>query len=131
MTETEKLNKDLPPTYPNGWIPVLESRLIHLNQILNINAFGYELVAIRGQSGRVSILDAFCPHLGANIGVGGKVVEECGEQCIRCPFHGWTFRASDGLCVKIPQLTSKSSILYCICISCSKAYCLIVIFVFN
>ncbi|CAG2165365.1 unnamed protein product, partial [Oppiella nova] len=105
VTQTEKLNKDLPPTYPNGWIPVLESRLIHFNQILNINAFGYELVAIRGQSGRVSILDAFCPHLGANIGVGGKVVKECGEECIRCPFHGWTFRASDGLCVKIPQLT--------------------------
>jgi nitrite reductase/ring-hydroxylating ferredoxin subunit len=107
---------DLPPFYPNGWIPILESRHIKVNQIKPIIAFGYELVAFRGISGEVHVLDAFCPHLGANLGVGGKVVEDC----IKCPFHGWTFRGRDGFCTKVPQCmfllnrttNFESSILY-------------------
>ncbi len=49
-------------------------------------------------------MDAFCPHLGTNLGVGGKVVDVCGQDCIRCPFHGWTFRGKDGICNKVPRL---------------------------
>jgi cholesterol 7-desaturase len=43
------------------------------------------------------VLSAYCPHLGANLGVGGKV---CGES-IECPFHGWRF-GNDGRCTKVP-----------------------------
>ena len=28
-----------------------------------------------------------CPHLGANLGVGGKVI----GNTVECPFHKWTF----------------------------------------
>lgn len=53
----------------------------------------------RGESGAAYIADAYCPHLGAHLGVGGKVKKEC----IECPFHGWTFEGSDdGKLVNIP-----------------------------
>ncbi|XP_054159641.1 cholesterol 7-desaturase nvd-like [Oppia nitens] len=102
-----KVQSDLPPTYPNGWIPVIESRNIGLNQLKNLKAFGQQLVAFRSQTGRVYVYDAYCPHLGANIGVGGQITKECGHECIRCPFHGWAFKADDGLCIKIPGMQSN------------------------
>ena len=43
------------------------------------------------------MLDAYCPHLGANIGHGGKVEGDT----IRCPFHGWRF-GGDGTCIEVP-----------------------------
>ena len=56
-----------------------------------------DLVLYRGESGAARVLDAYCPHLGANIGRGGKVEGDT----IRCPFHGWRFGA-DGACVEVP-----------------------------
>ncbi len=45
----------------------------------------------------VSVVDAYCPHLGAHLGYGGRVD---GERLV-CPFHGWQF-AGDGRCTAIP-----------------------------
>jgi phenylpropionate dioxygenase-like ring-hydroxylating dioxygenase large terminal subunit len=59
--------------------------------------FGEELVMFRTRSGIVRVLDAYCVHLGAHIGEGGRVI---GEN-IRCPFHGWTYDGG-GKCVEIP-----------------------------
>jgi len=42
-------------------------------------------------------MDAYCPHLGANLGVGGRVVGDC----VECPFHGWQFN-TEGQCTSIP-----------------------------
>jgi 3-ketosteroid 9alpha-monooxygenase subunit A len=43
------------------------------------------------------VFDAFCPHLGAHLGYGGKVEGDT----IRCPFHGWRYDSA-GKCVEIP-----------------------------
>jgi hypothetical protein len=40
---------------------------------------------------------AYCPHLGADIAVGGTVTDDC----ITCPFHGWRFDGA-GPNVEIP-----------------------------
>ena len=72
-----------------------------------IIAFGYELVVFRGVSGAVYVLDAFCPHLGANLGIGGEVINDCGQECIKCPFHGWTFKGRDGMLHKVPDMDCK------------------------
>lgn len=56
------------------------------------------MAVFRGQDGEDYVVDAYCPHLGANLAVGGRVV----GNCIECPFHGWQFRGNDGKCVKIP-----------------------------
>ena len=101
-------DQKLPPFYPNGWIPVLESRAIRPNQVKSVLCFGQELAVIRGSEGHVYVIDAFCPHLGANLSVGGTVHQDnCKQDCIRCPFHGWSFRMSDGLNSNIPYEECK------------------------
>ena len=52
----------------------------------------------RTLAGVVHVLDAYCPHLGANMAVGGAVRGDC----IECPFHGWRFKGEDGKCTVVP-----------------------------
>ena len=59
---------------------------------------GLNLAAFRDENGEAHVLDAYCPHLGANISIGGRVIGDC----LECPFHGWQFRGSDGKVTKIP-----------------------------
>jgi hypothetical protein len=40
---------------------------------LYVRALGLHLALYRGHDGLVRALDAFCPHLGANMAVGGSV----------------------------------------------------------
>ena len=83
--------------YPWGWFVVAFSKDIAIGEVQKMHYFGQELVAFRGDDGVVSILDAYCPHLGAHLGVGGTV-----EGCaIRCPFHAWRFDGN-GQCVDVP-----------------------------
>ena len=43
------------------------------------------------------MFDAYCPHLGAHLGRGGKVI----GTDLQCPFHAWQFNG-DGKCVRVP-----------------------------
>ncbi len=90
-----------PATYATGWFVVATVDELPPRKVLPLRYFGQRLVAFRGDGGAVSVLDAHCPHLGADLGVGGKVVEDS----IRCPFHAWRFGA-DGACVDIPYCAS-------------------------
>lgn len=90
------------PPYPNGWFRVIESNKLKTAQAISVDCLGQNFVVFRSESGEAHILDAYCPHLGANLGVGGVVKGDC----IECPFHHWTFRGKDGECNNIPY--SKS-----------------------
>ena len=59
--------------------------------------FGGHQVVYRTLEGALTVLDAHCPHLGAHLGYGGKVREEC----IVCPYHGWGY-GPDGVNKFIP-----------------------------
>lgn len=89
---------EIPPVYPNGWFLVLNSAELPVKQVEYVNILGEHLAVFRGEDGVVYILDAYCPHLGANIAVGGQVT----GSCLQCPFHGWRFQGSTGACVQIP-----------------------------
>eukprot|EP01126_Amoeba_proteus_P054362 TRINITY_DN6685_c0_g2_i7.p1 TRINITY_DN6685_c0_g2~~TRINITY_DN6685_c0_g2_i7.p1 ORF type:complete len:186 (+),score=24.38 TRINITY_DN6685_c0_g2_i7:294-851(+) len=91
-----KVAGDIPPPYPNGWYFVMLSHEIAKGEVKTVRMLGQDVVVYRGQSGRVTVIDAFCPHLGAHLG-GGTVVDDN----IRCSFHAWEFNCT-GTCVKIP-----------------------------
>jgi len=59
---------------------------------------GQELAVFRDDRGTVHILDAYCPHLGANMAIGGRVK----GSCLECPFHAWRFDGETGKCTDIP-----------------------------
>jgi phenylpropionate dioxygenase-like ring-hydroxylating dioxygenase large terminal subunit len=86
---------------PNGWFAVCWSKDLEVGEVKRLHCFDRELVLYRTREGRPALLDAYCPHLGANIAVGGRVIGET----IRCPFHGWRFDGS-GACVEIPHCGS-------------------------
>ncbi|XP_066569444.1 cholesterol 7-desaturase nvd [Amia ocellicauda] len=89
---------DLPPVYPNGWYRVVDSHLLDRGDVKSVTVLGEQVAVFRAQDGTAHVVDAYCPHLGANLAVGGRVV----GGCIECPFHGWQFRGEDGKCVRIP-----------------------------
>lgn len=95
MAKRELEHDPLP--MPNGWFAVAFSRDVRVGDVVPLEYFNEEMVLFRARSGQARVLDAFCPHLGAHLGHGGRVV----GNTIRCPFHAWQFDG-DGRCAKIP-----------------------------
>lgn len=89
--------KDYPPTFPNGWYKLCDSDDLPAKGVKRLECLGQHLVLFRTESGEAKVLDAYCPHMGADLGVGSKVVGDC----IECPFHKWTFNG-EGKCTHIP-----------------------------
>ena len=82
---------------PTGWFQVAWSDEVAAGQVHRMRYFSRDLVAWRAQSGRLTVMDAYCEHLGAHLGHGGHVEGET----IQCPFHGWQWDA-EGRNVCIP-----------------------------
>ena len=87
------------PASPNGWFSVSAGADLEPGDVQARTYLGKDLVLFRGDDGVARVFDAYCPHLGAHLGVGGRV---CGDG-IACPFHGWRF-AGDGQLLEVPGL---------------------------
>jgi nitrite reductase/ring-hydroxylating ferredoxin subunit len=83
--------------YPTSWWQVLWSDELAPGAVAPLRYLGTDLVAFRTSDGQVSVFDAYCPHMGAHLGHGGRV--DSGE--LVCPFHGWRWRP-DGTNAAIP-----------------------------
>jgi 3-ketosteroid 9alpha-monooxygenase subunit A len=70
---------------PTGWFQVAWSTEIAVGDVHRMTYFGQEMVAWRARSGQLTVMDAYCEHLGAHLGFGGHVEGEV----IECAFHGW------------------------------------------
>jgi nitrite reductase/ring-hydroxylating ferredoxin subunit len=125
-------SKSYPASYPNGWYKLCESSDLAVGAVLELQVCGKVFCVFRGESGNVTIFDAYCIHLGANLAVGGKVVGDClvsltdnstrtGMRislihvllclcmpvCLyKCAFHKWRFQA-DGKVAHIPYTDAK------------------------
>ena len=96
--------KRFPFPIPNGWFVMEESRNLAVGEMRSLHAFGKDLVLYRSETGEARLVDAYCPHLGAHLGMGGKV----DGDGIRCPFHGWRFDGETGRCTDVPYLEGKN-----------------------
>jgi 3-ketosteroid 9alpha-monooxygenase subunit A len=70
---------------PTGWFQVAWSDEISVGDVHTMKYFDREMIAWRAQSGALTVMNAYCEHLGAHLGYGGKVVGDL----LQCPFHGW------------------------------------------
>jgi phthalate 4,5-dioxygenase oxygenase subunit len=64
---------------------------------VRVRLLGEDLIAFRDSSGKVGLVDAYCPHRRAPMFFGRN--EECG---LRCVYHGWKFDVT-GKCVDMPS----------------------------
>jgi len=79
-----------------GWYAAARSHDVAIGAARSVNLCGQRLVLFRGTDGRVRALDAYCPHMGTDLGIGR--VE---GNWIRCFFHHWAFDET-GTCRDIP-----------------------------
>ncbi|MBC7491495.1 MAG: aromatic ring-hydroxylating dioxygenase subunit alpha [Novosphingobium sp.] len=92
-------------TYPRGWFMVGTAADATTTPAA-VRYFGQDMVLYRGASGRVFLIEAYCPHMGTHLAknktsyviTDGSHVE--GDN-IRCPYHAWRF-GPDGRCNEIP-----------------------------
>lgn len=100
----ERRFKTYPSPVMNSWYHFCDSDQLKKGQVMEYRALGRVYVLWRDDFGKPVCMDAFCIHQGANLGVGGKVV----NNCIECPFHKWKF-ASDGTIQEVPYLKDPTS----------------------
>jgi len=90
--------------FPRGWFMAAESAEV-TDKPLAVRYFGQEMALYRGKSGKVVLLDAYCPHMGTHLAKNTtSYVIHDGQvegDSIRCPYHAWRF-GPDGKCNQIP-----------------------------
>ena len=87
------------------WLPAMLSKELPApdGPPVRLKLLNETLVAYRDTSGRVGILDAYCPHRGANLFWGRNE-----RDGLRCVYHGWKFDVS-GTCVDMPSEPAASN----------------------
>jgi cholesterol 7-dehydrogenase len=85
-----------PPPFPEGWYVAAKSEDLGAAP-LQVRVAGNDMVLFRDQDGAARAIDAYCPHMGANL-ADGRVR----DGCIECPFHNWRIDGS-GCVVHIPK----------------------------
>ena len=83
--------------FPEGWFGIGWSTDFEIGNPVYVRYFGRDMVVYRGESGNLIATQAYCPHMGARMDVGGKI----DGDCIICPFHAWKWDAQ-GNNVDIP-----------------------------
>jgi phenylpropionate dioxygenase-like ring-hydroxylating dioxygenase large terminal subunit len=106
---------------PTGWFQVAWSDEVGIGDVHVMKYFDQEMIAWRSESGQVTVMDAYCEHLGAHLGFGGTVQGEV----LQCPFHGWQWnqqgrnvcipyesRPNRGRRVRTYPVTERNSSIY-------------------
>ena len=89
-----------PDVVVKGWYIACPSGEIPKTKAKSLTICGQKIVIFRGEDGKIRALDAYCPHLGTDLGI-GKV----DGNLIRCFFHHWAFDG-EGKCQDIPCQSS-------------------------
>jgi phenylpropionate dioxygenase-like ring-hydroxylating dioxygenase large terminal subunit len=84
--------RDTPPLLTNTWVFVDFVSQLKDGCIKSVKLMNRELVLWRTQSGKISLIDAYCTHMGAHLG-NGKIRGEL----LECIFHKRCF-TTDGQC---------------------------------
>ena len=85
--------------FPEGWYLVASRRDVTKARLIRKTWMGESIVVWCDDDGHICVAEAYCPHLGADLGPdsGGHI---CAGRLV-CPFHGYEFDAT-GQCVATP-----------------------------
>jgi nitrite reductase/ring-hydroxylating ferredoxin subunit len=85
---------------PDSWYILMRSGDLRPGAVRGAHVMGRDLVVFRTRRGQVGVLDAYCPHFGADLR-GGAVRDDR----LICPFHGLAWE-TDGGCANRESLFS-------------------------
>lgn len=92
--------EEVPHLFPTGWQPVGPVSALPEAELVKRTVADVDLLVMRrGQA--IDVLADKCAHLAASLSEGSFAVE-AGQGCVVCPWHGSTFRLSDGAVVHGP-----------------------------
>ncbi|MBE9067802.1 aromatic ring-hydroxylating dioxygenase subunit alpha [Leptolyngbya cf. ectocarpi LEGE 11479] len=79
-----------------GWYLVAASHEISKETVKSFDICGQRIAVFRGTDDQIRALDAYCPHMGTDLGIGSV-----DGNRVRCFFHHWAFDGV-GQCQDIP-----------------------------
>nr|WP_295467800.1 Rieske 2Fe-2S domain-containing protein [Mesorhizobium sp.] len=80
--------------FRQSWYPICLSSELPKGQLLGRGFLDGRVVVFRGDDGVARVMSAYCPHVGADLGVGQVVGNN-----VQCAFHHWEYDGN-GQCVK-------------------------------
>ena len=88
------------PPFPNSWFHLAPFSEFKKDEILSFKFLGHDIIAFKTGDDGITVMDAYCPHLGAHLGRDAKGRNNrLKNGCVECPYHHLTFDAQ-GTCVK-------------------------------
>jgi 5,5'-dehydrodivanillate O-demethylase len=112
MTATQRYLDEFPYAGPERivgrylrrfWHPVARAVDLPPGKAKPITVMSERFTLYRGATGTPYVVDHHCPHRGTQLSVGYVEGDE-----IRCLYHGWKFRGTDGQCTERPGEKGKS-----------------------
>jgi nitrite reductase/ring-hydroxylating ferredoxin subunit len=81
-------------SFPFAWYFACYSEDLPAGGVRALRYLARDLVVWRDEEGTPHVIDAYCPHLGAHLGYGGRV-----EGCeLVCPYHWWRYDGDGNNC---------------------------------
>ncbi|KAL3173248.1 hypothetical protein MRX96_012375 [Rhipicephalus microplus] len=117
-------SENLPPIFPNGWIPVLESSALGLNDVVPLPSIRtpplLPAATGRGCGSNWSAVRSAPAHAVENclFIAGVPEIPKLSRgyrprlfwlHLLQCPFHGWKFQADTGVCTDVPYASQTPS----------------------
>jgi len=91
-------------SFPFAWYFCCYADDLPVGTVVTLRYLDRDLIAWRTEDGVAHLADAYCPHLGAHLGHGGRV-----EGCnLVCPYHWWEYDG-DGRNVRVPYSTRTNA----------------------
>ena len=78
--------------FTESWFPICPSYEIAKGQVIGRPFLNGRVIVFRGEDGVAQVLSAYCPHMGADLGVGRVVGNH-----VACAFHKWEYDGA-GFC---------------------------------
>ena len=86
------------------WYFAALSSDIRKGSLRRVEMLGEPVLIGRTKSGQAFALRDICPHRAAPLSAGRIVSMGSEGESVECPYHGWRFRAVDGVCTSVPSL---------------------------
>jgi len=92
------------------WYFAALSQAVKAGSLRRVDMLGEPVLIGRTRAGKAFALRDICPHRAAPLSAGRLVSVGHEGEGVECPYHGWRFRAADGICTSVPSLLADQDL---------------------